>query len=944
MRRQLIEARKASTCSQSQKKRMIGTLLEKMGCFKSTTARIFLGLLGIMLIALPNVVAWSPRIPIPSTHRTQLEPSALKQSATPFESGFYDGEDDNPYGPSSSSSSRGRGGGNSRQRERPLKAPPGTKLVIGLNKYSHDTSICAADARTGEVLFAMAKERLTRIKHDAGNVASLVETCLDQLDLDLDDVDTVIMNNHHHRIMPLEASRRHMEFECGLKINGGTEDGYDDDYNVLPDVMIKKEISHHLAHAYSAAAQSPFDSGMIVIMDGMGETYRTMMRAYEFDDDTYISDFALADDIEVIPSDIFEKSRISHFDWREAESIYTFVKNARTKSLDVRPIFKRFTPENSPPTLYNHGFENMDSVGAIYSRAASDIFGDWNACGKVMGLAPWMVHSWETSNRKVITPDRASTPIMSGTLYSEEPGFLFKGDKNLISGTPTIATNDPTLFDKDGNFDESRRYDFDDNTGVENSERLLPTETALGAITLASRIQTDLEDVVMDFVSHFKVKTKEVNLCLAGGVALNSVLNGRLARELGFERTFIPPYPGDDGIAVGCCAYGLFGLPKALNTKGAPVVWRQPLSPYLGTMPTDAEIRAAIMAAEPWLEVEAVRDENRRIEIMAQEVDSGGVIAWYQGRSEMGPRALGHRSILADPRTKGLVRFINQQVKKRETFRPFAPSVLAEYASEWFEIDDMPVDFDEEGFAIDHPNNVSPYMSQTAFVRPDKEKFIPAVTHVDGSSRLQTVTVEADPLYHKFITKFYEMTGCPMVLNTSFNTLKGEPIVETPQNAIRSFLNSMGAIEMLVIGDFIIKRKQPDLRKLLGETTKDGETITIEPACPKRTGPAFFESSFELYGDERDEDSVEPVTKVKMPSRPMHCERTNAWFKLNDELEGEVLSVCDGTVVLNDILAQYTSSPDDAETSDDKIADSQVLAEETIRRLVRLFEHTLISW
>ena len=875
--------------------------------------------------------------PLPTSPRSLTV--AQRLSSTPYEGNMYSVNAEsferlsNPYGPQPT-------GG---PKVSPLKVPSGTKLVIGLNKYSHDTSLCAANAKTGEVLFAMSKERLTRKKHDAGNVATLVETCLDQLDLRLDSIQTVIMNNHHHRIMPLEANRRQMEFEAGLNINGGAESGYDEDENVLPRVRDKQELSHHLAHAYSAAAQSPFDEGMIVVMDGMGETYRTMLRALETDDPTYVSDFSLIGDkhqeeLEVIPSDLFTQSRISYFDWREAESVYVFTKDAG--SLDIRPIFKRFTPENSPPSLYNHGFENMDSIGAIYSRASTDIFGDWNACGKVMGLAPWIVHQWQT-DRGVIAPRPGTTPIMTGTVYSEEPGFEFQADRNLIAGTPSIAMTDPELIDKDGNVLEKRRYDFDDNTGIENSPRLLPTKIALDAITLASRIQEDLEIIVMDFVSHFKKVTGEKNLCLAGGVALNSVLNGRLARELGFERTYIPPYPGDDGIAIGCCAFGLYG-PKYLRTgpKDTPPVWTGPLSPYLGPLPTEKEMRNAIRAASPWIEVEAVRNVDRRLEIMAQEVDSGGVVAWYQGRSEMGPRALGHRSILADPRTKGLVRFINQKVKKRETFRPFAPSVLAEFADEWFELGKM----GPSGSADDHPNNVSPYMSITAFVKEAKRKFIPAVTHVDGSSRLQTVTEEAEPLFHKFISKFYERTGVPLVLNTSFNTLPGEPIVETPANAIRSFLCSMGSIEMLVMGDYIIKRKQPDLRKLLGEVSKDGEVVTIEPACPVRTGPAFFKSSFALYGDERDEDSMEPVTKVRMPFRPMHDEQTNAWFQLSDELEGEVLSVCDGTVVLNEILAQYTAAPENQSVSDEDVSDSQVLAENVIQRLVRLYEHTLISW
>jgi len=870
-----------------------------------------------------GAMSWIPNpLRFPGTTRSASRSSSTTTPlySTPFETDMYS---------------------NSDPKESPLKLPADTKLVVGLNKYSHDTSICAANAKTGEVVFAMSKERITRKKHDSGNVASLVETCLEQLDLNLDAIETVIMNNHHHRILPLEESRRHMEFEAGLNINGGAEDGYDEDENLLPDTRDKQELSHHLAHAYSAAAQAPFEEGMIVVMDGMGETYRTMLRAFEMEDETYVSDFSLIDqeELQVVPSDLFSKSRISYFDWREAESVYTFTKDPVKKTLDIRPIFKRFTPENSPPSLYNHGFENMDSIGAIYSRASTDIFGDWNACGKVMGLAPWIVHEWET-DRGVLAPRPGTTPIMRGTVHSEKKGFEFHADRNLISGTPLIASQDPELIDKEGNVNEKRRYDFDDNTGIPNASRLLPTKSALDAITLASRIQDDLENIVMDFVDNFREVTGEKNLCLVGGVALNSVANGRLARELGFEKTFIPPYPGDDGIAVGCCAFGLYG-PSYLRTskRDPPPVWKKPLTPYLGPLPTDKEIRAAIRAAQPWIEVEAVRNADRRIDMMAQEVESGGVIAWYQGRSEMGPRALGHRSILADPRTKGLVRFINQKVKKRETFRPFAPSVLADAADEWFELGDH-IAGDED----DHPNNVSPYMSITAYVKKEKRSFIPAVTHVDGSSRLQTVTEDSEPLYYKFISKFCERTGIPLVLNTSFNTLPGEPIVETPGNAIRSFLCSMGSIEMLVMGDYIIRRKQPDLRKLLGETTKDGQTVTVEPACPMRTGPAFFESAFELHGDERDEDAMEPVTKVRMPSRPMHDEKTHNWFELSDELEGEVLSVCDGTVVLNEILAQYTAAPEDQEVTEEDVSASQILAENVIQRLVRLYEHTLIYW
>lgn len=219
---------------------------------------------------------------------------------------------------------------------------------------------------------------------------------------------------------------------------------------------------------------------------------------------------------------------------------------------------------------------------------------------------------------------------------------------------------------------------------------------------------------------------------------------------------------------------------------------------------------------------------------------------------------------------------------------------------------------------------------------------IPAVAHVDGSSRLQTVTRAAEPLFHKFISKFLALTGIPMVLNTSFNTMPNEPIVETPSDAIRSFLFSLGAIEMLIMGDYVIRRKQPDLRRLLGEATKDGD-VKIEAAFPKRTGPVSFESTFALEGGPTEGDDVVTRTKVRMPDRPMHGNE-NEWFELLDEMEGEILSVCDGSVSLNDIMAQYTASPDAEVVGEAATEENQGILQNIVHRLVRLYENTLIGW
>ena len=252
-----------------------------------------------------------------TTSYTVTRFSKSRLYSTPFEAGYYDDESNLPIDDSSS-----------------LAVPPDTKLVLGINKYSHDTTLCAADAKTGAVLFAVSKERLTRRKHDSGNVAILVETCLDCLDLDFDAIEKVVVNNHHHRVLPIEKNLAHMEWECGLGINGGAEEGYDDEENLLASAE-RHELSHHLAHAYSAATQSPFDSGMVVVMDGMGETYRAMLRAEMTGETSYTSDLSFGlDSFQCIPSDLKERSQYSHFDFREAESVYVFKKKER--EMDIR--------------------------------------------------------------------------------------------------------------------------------------------------------------------------------------------------------------------------------------------------------------------------------------------------------------------------------------------------------------------------------------------------------------------------------------------------------------------------------------------------------------------------------------------------------------------------------------------------------------------------------
>ena len=199
------------------------------------------------------------------------------------------------------------------------------KLVVGINKYSHDTSICAADANTGEVLFFLSKERLSRHKHDGGPSGTLVEEMLHTLHLDVSDIEKVVVNNHHHRILPLEKSFDDLMWQVSLGVN--YDDDVLDELNLLSEVKNKHEMSHHLAHAYSAAAQAPFEEGLVVIMDGMGESFGVMAAALNENETTYSSDLLQEEKFVNIPSDIRQRNGLSNHGWREGESAYKFAKN-----------------------------------------------------------------------------------------------------------------------------------------------------------------------------------------------------------------------------------------------------------------------------------------------------------------------------------------------------------------------------------------------------------------------------------------------------------------------------------------------------------------------------------------------------------------------------------------------------------------------------------------
>jgi carbamoyltransferase len=300
---------------------------------------------------------------------------------------------------------------------------------------------------------------------------------------------------------------------------------------------------------------------------------------------------------------------------------------------------------------------------------------------------------------------------------------------------------------------------------------------------IAASVQKVCEEVVLRMARYIHRETGLPNLCMAGGVALNCVANGRVIRETPFKNLFVQPAAGDAGGAVGVAHYLYNTLEK--QPRGKP--WSHA---YLGPAYTDDEIRGYLDGAG------ARYRSLPRAELLATTarlLSEGNVIGWFQGRMEFGPRALGGRSILADPRDAKMRDTLNMKIKFREGFRPFAPSVLADKAAEWFDIE------------CD-----SPYMLLVAQVREGKRS-IPSVTHVDNSARLQTVTREESPLYYDLIAEFEKVTGVPILINTSFN-VRGEPIVCTPHDAYLCFMRTN--MDQLVLGPYLLdKKEQPPLRE-----------------------------------------------------------------------------------------------------------------------------------
>jgi carbamoyltransferase len=557
-------------------------------------------------------------------------------------------------------------------------------ISIGIN-YSqmHDSSACIA--RDGEVLFAVAEERLSRAKHDPRFPALSIQACLDFAGVRPQDVDFVNQGwsppraPFLHDLKNFATGKQRLDSRAllnstrsflSMSHQRGGENRFRQSFGSSKAKF--RFVDHHLAHAISAYAYSGFDDAAVLVLDGRGA-------------------------------------------W-EATSLW-HGRNGHLEHVWTIPW--------------------PNSLGLFYAKFTHYLgFTPYSDEWKVMGLAPYGEPGVDLSD--FIRPNENPYWVAAKLMLAKDSAPL----------APIEARMGP------GRAPESELESRDKN--------------------IAFAVQEMCEQAMMTLAKTALAQTGSRNLCLAGGVALNSKANGKIHASGLTEKIFVQPAASDDGVCLGAVL-----APYLENGGKLPV--RKMRHAYLGNECSDAEIEKALQTYK----IRATRVADPAA-VAAEMLAQGKILGWVQGRMEFGPRALGSRSILADPRDPEMTAKVNNAVKFREWWRPFAPSMLAEKAGEYIES------------ATD-----SPFMILTAQVRPEKRGVIPAVTHVDGSARPQTVERDVNPLYWRLIHEFGQRTGVPVVMNTSFN-LRGEPIVSSPTDAIRTFFSS--GMDALVIGSFVVEK------------------------------------------------------------------------------------------------------------------------------------------
>ncbi|HEY3975016.1 MAG TPA: carbamoyltransferase C-terminal domain-containing protein [Candidatus Sulfotelmatobacter sp.] len=397
------------------------------------------------------------------------------------------------------------------------------------------------------------------------------------------------------------------------------------------------------------------------------------------------------------------------------------------------------------------------SLGSFYSMICEFIgYGKYGDEGKVMGLAPYGKDTYCEAIGKIVTPSfKANRGFALDLSYFKSLGSN-QGMQVLADGTVKLARH----------FSARMEELFGD-------PRHPHAEIAQRDMDLAFAMQNRFEEIFFHLSNQLHSQVPLEDLALAGGCALNSVANGKLFDRTPFRRTYIQPAAGDEGLAIGAALHTYHSVLKQPHRHELK-------NSYLGPEFSDSRIQSALQRAG--LDARKL-DRAALLDAVADEIAAGNVVGWFQGRMEWGPRALGNRSIVAHPGLPNMKDVLNARIKHREWFRPFAPSILADYQREYFE--------------RDHP---SPFMLHVYKIRAEKRKELCAVNHVDDTGRLQSVTREENPMYYDLISAFHRKTGIPVILNTSFN--ENEPIVCTPEEAIDCFQRTR--MDTLAIGPFLV--------------------------------------------------------------------------------------------------------------------------------------------
>jgi carbamoyltransferase len=593
-------------------------------------------------------------------------------------------------------------------------------VILGVNAYHGDAS--AAIVQNGKLVAAVEEERFNRCKHCAGFPAEAIRYCLEVAGVSIEEVEHVGISRdpsaHLHKKILYAATRAAKSLGGGERASSGAaEKGGRGIFGVISERIANTAKVRDLTE--DLAKHLGVQKGRLKAKFHNVEHHRAH----------------LASSFYVSP---FERAALLSIDGF-GDFISTMWGVGEGNAVEVMGQVE-----------YPH------STGILYTATTQFIgFPHYGDEGKVMGLAPYGVPRYMEEFRDMIRTEEGGRFRLNLDYFRHHTEGV---EMSWDEGSPVIGP----IF--------SEEYVKRFGPAREKGEPLTDRER-----NIAASLQLRLEEVGFHILNHLHEKTGLTDLGLSGGVALNSVMNGKILLHTPFKRVFVQPAAGDNGTAVGVCYQiynGILDRARSYVMEGA----------YTGPEFSDKEIRAELERSGLTYESYTEREVTRRA---AQDIADGAVMGWFQGRMEFGPRALGNRSIVVDPRRADMKEILNERIKKREPFRPFAPSILEEHVGDYFE--------------QTHP---APTMLMVYQVREEKRAEIPAVTHVDGSGRLQTVSSGVNPRYHQLISDFYELTGVPVVLNTSFN--ENEPIVCTPRHAIDCFLKTR--MDVLYLGNHAVRR------------------------------------------------------------------------------------------------------------------------------------------